>query len=460
MSAAPNDASGAGSGNGPAPLARLRRLMIPALCVALAAAAAVALVVVSTSSSGDRATSASPSSAGSTPVGSGPGAPSVAAVQAMLDRHGADVTRRDRRAFLADIDGSGPAVPYRAAQSAMFDNLADVPLTAWSYQVSVPVTGGSELHDAAARYHAPVLIARIALGYQLRGIDPAPTTHDVWLTFVRRSGKVRIVSDSDLTDQGGQSWHGPWDFGPVSAYRGAACLILAHSTYATRLPELAAAVDAAAHAVTDVWGAGWARQVAVFVPDTQDELQAVLGGPAGPDLAAQALGDSTNPHTGLRVVLDPDGQTRLSAAGLRIVLRHEITHLAAWSVTSDVMPTWLVEGFADYVGNLDSGQPVTVAATELRGLVRAGQVPAALPTTNDFANGGAQLPQIYEQAWLACRLIAALAGTAGLVRVYRAVAASTGTPVGALDSALRTVVHMTSAQFTARWRQYLRAELG
>jgi len=117
--------------------------MIPALCVALAAAAAVALVVVSTSSSGDRATSASPSSAGSTPVGSGPGAPSVAAVQAMLDRHGADVTRRDRRAFLADIDGSGPAVPYRAAQSAMFDNLADVPLTAWSYQVSCRSPGAA-----------------------------------------------------------------------------------------------------------------------------------------------------------------------------------------------------------------------------------------------------------------------------------------------------------------------------
>jgi hypothetical protein len=425
------------------------------LCLALVVAGAIALVVVSTFSPGHRVTSSPPS----TQAGSGPGAPTVVAAQALLDRHGAAVRNRDRSAFLADVDGSTAAAPYRGAQAEMFDNLVPVPLAAWSYQVSAPVTGGSVLGDAAARYHAPVLIARVALSYQLRGIDPAPTTHDAWLTFVRRSGHVRIVSDSDLADQGGQSWRGPWDFGPVSVYRGAACLILAHPGFATRLAGLATEVAASVHAVTAVWGTGWAQQVAIFVPDTQGELQAVLGGPAGPDVAAQTLGDPSNPHTGLRVLLDPDAQTRLSDTGLRIVLRHEITHVAAWSVTTDTMPTWLVEGFADYVGNLDSGQAIPVAASELRTLVRAGKLPAGLPTSADFANGGAQLPQIYEQAWLACRLIAATAGQPGLVRLYHLVADAKETPDAALDSTLRSVVHMSLAQFTARWRGYLRTEL-
>jgi hypothetical protein len=119
------------------------------------------------------------------------------------------------------------------------------------------------------------------------------------------------------------------------------------------------------------------------------------------------------------------------------------------------VPTWLVEGFADYVGNLDSRQPVVVAASELRAEVRAGKEPGALPTSADFTDAGARLPQVYEQAWLACRLIATLAGPAGLVRLYHLVAA----PGATVDRALRTVVHVSTAQFTARWRQYLRTEL-
>lgn len=464
MTAAPDDSSGAGSGNGPAPLSCLPRWAVPGACLALVVAAAVALAVVATSSTHrtERAGSPAPAGAGGTdgPDGSLPGAPTVGAVQAMLDRHGADVVHRDRKDFLADLDTGAAASRYRAQQAAMFDNLAGVPLVAWTYRVSAPVTGGSVLHDASARYRAPVLIARIALGYQLRGYDPAPTEHDVWLTFVRRAGQVRIVSDSDLAEQGGQSWHGPWDFGPVGVYRGAHCLVVSHPAYATQVAGLASDVDAAVSAVTAVWGRAWRQSVVVFVPDSADELSAVLGGSGtgGTDIAAQTIGDPGNARTGLRVVLDPAGQARLSPLGRRIVVRHEITHVAAWAVTSDAVPTWLVEGFADYVGNLDSGQLVPVAAAELRAQVRAGRVPAALPTDEDFATAGAALPRVYEQAWLACRLIASLPGTggsAGLVRLYHAAAA----PGTDFNSALRTVVHMSLTQFTARWRQYLQAQL-
>lgn len=460
MTAVPPDAGGAGSGDGPAPPSRLRRWTLPASCAALAVAAIAALAVVSSPAHHRPAhpRTGAPSSLADA-RGSGTGAPTVAAVQALLERHGADVVHRDRAEFVADLDPDPAAASYRKAQTAMFDNLADVPLAAWSYRVSAPVTGGDVLGRAAARYHAPVLIARIAFSYQLRGVDPSPTEHDDWLTFVRRGGHVRIASDADLADQGGSSWHGPWDFGPVSVYRGAACLLLAHPGDVTELAGLAAVVDAAVTAVTAVWGPDWSRRVAVFVPATAGELQAVLGGPPGTDTAAQTIGDPNNPRTGLRVVLDPDAGTRLSPIGLRIVLRHEITHVAAWSATNQNLPTWLVEGFADYVGNLDSGQPVTVAAAELRAQLRSGPVPAALPSTADFDQAGTRLPAVYEQAWLACRLIASLAASAGLVRVYHLAAATTGSPDDGVDHALRTVVHMTLGQFTARWQQYLRTEL-
>jgi hypothetical protein len=382
----------------------------------------------------------------------------MTAAQHILDRHGAALLARDRAAFLADLDPSAPAARYRAAQAATFDNVAGVPLSAWSYQITAPVTGGSVLADAARRYGVAILIARVAFRYQLRDADPAPTAHDVWLTFVRRSGRVLIASDADLAGEGGASWHGPWDFGPVVAHRGAASLVLGHPADDARLATVAEVADDAVAAVTGVWGNGWLRRVVVIVADSADEMAAIVGASGGSDTAAETVADDADPSTGLRVVLSP---ARLSTLGLRLVMRHEVTHVASWALThaSETLPTWLIEGLADYVANLGSGQAVTVAAGELRAEVSSGKIPAALPANDEFTPGGTRLPQVYEEAWLACRLIAARAGQDALVRLYRQVATSAGSPRDALDAALRRTLGLSTAQFTARWRQYVRAEL-
>ena len=456
----PNTAGGAGSGDGPAPLSRLRRPLI-ALCAALVVAAAVALGVVASSPGRSAGGPAGATQAGPS-AGSGPGAPTTAAAQRILDRHGAAVLARDRTAFLADLDSARAAAGYRAAQAATFDNVAGVPLAAWSYQLTAPVTGGSVLADAARRYGAPVLISRVAFRYQLRDADRAPTAHDVWLTFVRRSGRVLIASDADLAGEGGVSWHGPWDFGPVVARRGVASLVLAHPADDAQLPALAEVADRAVAAVTGVWGSGWSRRVVVIIAGSQDEMRAIVGASEGSDTAAATVADDADPGTGLRVVLNPVQVARLSATGLRLVMRHEVTHVATWALTrpSQTMPTWLIEGLADYVANLGSGQPVTVVAGELRAEVAAGKVAAALPANDEFTPGGSRLPQVYEEAWLACRLIAARAGQDALVRLYRKLATSAASPQDALDAALRATLGQSTAQFTARWRHYVRAELG
>jgi hypothetical protein len=382
----------------------------------------------------------------------------MSTAQHVLDRHGAALLARDRAAFLADLDSSPAATRYRAAQAATFDNVAGVPLAAWSYQITAPVTGGSVLADAATRYGAAILIARVAFRYQLRDADPALTAHDVWLTFVRRSGRVLIASDADLAGEGGASWHGPWDFGPVVARRGAASLVLAHPADEARLSSVAVEADEAAAAVTGLWGNGWPRRVVVIVAGSQDEMAAIVGA-SGSDTAAETVADDADPSTGLRVVLSP---ARLSSLGLRLVMRHEVTHVATWALThaSETLPTWLIEGLADYVANLGSRQAVTVVAGELRAEVVSGKIPAALPANDEFTPGGTRLPQVYEEAWLACRLIAARAGQDALVRLYRHVATSAGSPRDALDAGLRDTLRLSTAQFTARWRQYVRAELG
>ncbi|MGB9377797.1 MAG: hypothetical protein WCB04_09835, partial [Mycobacteriales bacterium] len=83
----------------------------------------------------------------------------------------------------------------------------------------------------------------------------------------------------------------------------------------------------------------------------------------------------------------------------------------------------------------------------------------ALPTSADFSGANPRLAQVYEMSWLACRLIAARVGRQGLVRFYRSVGAFDGTPDEALGSVLQSQLHLSAAQFTARWRSYLNEQL-
>jgi hypothetical protein len=398
----------------------------------------------------------------STAPGSGPGAPSPAQAQTLLDHHAKAVLGRARSAFVSDLDPASSASAFRSSQEDAFDNLRDVPLTSWSYTLAVPVNGPSENSEAASRYHAPVLIMRVDFSYALKYVDPAPATYQLYLTFVKQDGRVHLAGDADVQDSGGTSWHGPWEFGPIVVRRGTSSLVLAHPSYAADLAEISAAVDAAVPRVSAVWGTGWNQQVAVIVPNSQAEMNEVIDNTLPlAQIAATTFVDrvSGDKALGVRVAVNPANLTRLDPVGLRITLTHEVTLVATWATKSASTPTWLSEGFAEYVANLDTGQSVSFAASELDKEVKAGTIPAALPTTTDFTSDAARLPQVYEEAWLACRLIAERAGAAALPAFFRSVSASALTQDAAVQAAFESTLHEDTATFTSVWQQYLRTEL-
>ena len=404
---------------------------------------------------------------------SGPaGAPTQAEIRSLLGRHAAALRAGSVKDFLADVDTARADAPFRARQAALIDNISDVPLASWQYSLAAPVTEPSVAAAATKRYGAPATVVRVTLSFRLAGIDALPDRHDLWWSFVRRDGHVRLAGDDDVAQAGGASWRGPWDFGPVVVAKGPRSLVLGHIENSTRLSAFADAVDAAVPVVRRVWGAGAPAAVAVYAPATEREFAALLGGgganaPGGTartDVAAEAITTGVDPvHDqpyGQRLLLDPTADTTLSAAGALIVAAHEITHLATATATADGMARWVVEGFAEYVGELAGRQPVKLAASELRADVLRGRVPAALPADAAFAAGAPARPQAYQQAWLACRLIAATAGDAGLVRFYRLAGRPDLAPGTAVATALHTVLHTSVAAFTARWRGYLEEQLG
>lgn len=419
-----------------------------------------------------RTGSTAPATAGSTSAGSSaqaaprPPAPltshsTLARVRDLLNRRATAITTHDRAAFLSTVDPRQQKL--RAIQNALFTDMSAVPFSTWRYDVGsgagLPAVGRT-----FTRYNAPVWAAQVELVYALQSVDPEPTTRTQFLTFVNRDGTWYLGGDSDFAGVGKPSWRGIWDFGPIVVHHGARCLILAHPRYADQLPAIAAEVDAAIERVSAVWGKDWPQRVAVLIPDTQQEMTSVVGG--GLDLghiAAVATADYTNTRQqvarGQRVVINPVHLMTLGSIGRPVVLRHELTHVASRTVTGPSTPVWLAEGFADFVGYHETGIGVRLAAQELQIEISHGQVPATLPADKEFAGDDPRLSQVYEEAWMACRVIAARVGTAGLVRFYRMVGESTEDPSAATDHALRTVVGMSYEDFVRRWRSDLVAEL-
>jgi hypothetical protein len=395
-------------------------------------------------------TSSSSSSAGTVP--------SMSAVRSLLGSLAAAVRHRDESAFLADLDPAFPA--FRGEQRSDFASLARLPLQTWRYQVVGPITDPAANRAVRARYHVPVRLVHVTLLSAFKNVEPEPSRHDQYLVVTEHGGHTYLAGDDALTNESINSWAGPWRYGPLIAVAGTRSLVLGPPSDRATLHGLAAQVDAAIPQVTRVWGGHWSQRVVVIVPTAATEFAALTGSGVR-EVSAAAVTDGIDSGTdrpyGQRLVINPTQFDKLSALGRRIVLEHEITHLASAADTADITPRWLVEGLAEYVANLGTGQPVRVAASELARSVAAGDVPRALPADGAFAGAGAAQ---YEQSWLACRLIAARAGQAGLLRFYRSIGRALAPRAEAVAAAFRDVLHEDQAAFTRQWQAYLKNQLG
>ncbi|MBU8820221.1 peptidase [Mycolicibacterium goodii] len=156
-------------------------------------------------------------------------------------------------------------------------------------------------------------------------------------------------------------------------------------------------LPAAAQAVTAFWGPDWPREIVIAVAGSPEQFRA-LGG-AGADIAAITTID--------RIVFAP-GAVNMSPAALRIVLRHELFHYAARSVTAYDAPRWLTEGVADYVARPDAPRPGPQGA----------EVLARLPTDADLDTPGVARSTAYDRAWWFSRYVADAYGVAELRDLY------------------------------------------
>ncbi|MFC6006361.1 gluzincin family metallopeptidase [Angustibacter luteus] len=385
----------------------------------------------------------------------------VDALRGLLDTRVGALTHRDRARWLSTVDPEAAA--FRARQAAVFDNLSAVPLASWTYQY---LNRAPELSaQRATRLGGHPWVARVEAGYRLRGFDTTTSTAEQYLTMVQRDGHWYVAADTD-----GGTAPQPWDLGPVHVARGDRVLVLGTASPST-LRSYAAAGDRAVGRVSEVWGRDWSRRAVLVVPRTQAEFgklllreskglsqvaavtTGALGSPgsSAPDAADGRAGND-------RVVLNPGAFARLSSTGQRVVLTHEMTHVAVRQTTSASVPTWLAEGFADYVGYRGTGVTARGAAGDVLVLVRSGHGPTALPTADDFDPTRTTIAPSYSASWLACLRIADEYGQDELVDLYRRAAGSRSPdsdPQEQLSAAFPKALGVSESAFVQDWRRYL-----
>lgn len=386
----------------------------------------------------------------------------AAAVSEVLARRATAVMTHDSAGWRSTLDPEHPA--FVRKQMQVFRNLRRVPFASWDYDFDADraLTANKRTRRYDATTYAP---ANLTLEYRLRGFDRRATSLSQYPTFVLRSTGWYLTSFDDYRARGDRSSTDLWDYGPVVVVRTGKVLVLGHPSARSLMDGIAVEVAADIPRVSAVWGRHWPERAVVLVPATQRELGRVVDDYGDLDnIAAVAtaevqIGSGRPDPVGNRIGINPANWPRLSLLGRRIVLTHELTHVATRAVTSAATPTWLAEGFADYVGYLGSGVPTAFVAQDLGAAVRESRAPRRLPTPKAFDGASARLSLAYEGAWMACRLIAQQWGQSALVRLYGAVARSRLDPATAMDLTMRRVLHVSTAQFTARWRGYVQREL-
>ncbi|SDX31771.1 hypothetical protein SAMN05216215_1009219 [Saccharopolyspora shandongensis] len=371
-----------------------------------------------------------------------------AAVRDLLERRAAAVRAGDEAAFATTVDPQSPP-DFQRRQHELFRNLTTIPATEWTYELD-GTAGDRPPVPAADETWAP----RVVLRYALTDVDGSPTRRALGYVFARRGGSWYLADDAG-------AWRGPWDFGLCHVRRTATGMVIGHDPQpVARVSRL---LDAAVADVTAVWGPDWPRRVGVLVPASQEELRSLVGPEFAVDgIAAVAVADRVDTDArraeGQRVVLNPKAADRLSDQALRVVLRHEITHVAARVDTAADAPMWMLEGFADYVGYRNSGvAPKDIAPDLIRKIHEAGP-PARLPDDREFHQAGRRLDLAYQQSWSVVSHLADRLGERRLVDLYRRVAA-TGSPAE-VDRALREATGLSKAQLVADWRAGLRHTFG
>jgi hypothetical protein len=372
-----------------------------------------------------------------------------AALQALLDRRAKAVKAHDKTAFMADVDPIDAAFVRKQQQE--YDNLAALPLTDFRYTLE-PSRRFDELVDKRLRERFPMFVEGVGVTvlYQIEGVDTAGVAAPWVPAFGLSGGRWLLVAE--LSDKslplgvGGQ----PWDAGSIKVVRSDRVTVVLSADDTNRADRLLRMAEEALNRVLAVRRTDWTGKIFMtavqerrifdtYFADSPDRVGQVAA-IAVPYYAKVPDWSRDPTYAATRVVFNPE---QLSADENELFhdLTHEFTHAAMGPLTTRYTPSWLVEGFAEYVPYKTEDVPSSWLHRVLNGVTVD-----ELPDDQTFYGE----PRNYVTAWLACRLIAEKYGEGKLIKLYSWFK-NGETPSDAIGQVLGT----SEESFTAQWRQYV-----
>jgi hypothetical protein len=346
-----------------------------------------------------------------------------AAERAILARRGGAVQAHDEAEFLADLDPTDAAL--RTQQSLIYAGLAKVTFSVFGYHdagIDEPVG------DLTVKYGAQVHVAAVVATHQLAGYDTGPVVEAEAVTFVYRSGRWWFASDRDDDADLPAAGHAePWDDGEVGVAKGRRSLVIGPGAAQSTLTKVAAAVDQAVDADRKFWPVGtgrtkWAGRVVVYLPRAEREFSSLFAGtkqtadgvvavaiPVYNRVNFESGGRGYGDVSGSRIIVNPK-YFKPTSSFFKVVLRHEVSHVAAEGITAAGTPSWLVEGLAEYVGwrQTDPSRTFFVRGVDARTAkaINARTYHLRLPASDTFYAGTpAAISARYTTGFLVCAYI-------------------------------------------------------
>jgi hypothetical protein len=290
-------------------------------------------------------------------------------------------------------------------------------------------------------------VGDVQLVWRLRGFDAHDSRMEIALTFVETQNGAAFVSARGESGDAVPLWM----LEDLAVRRSSRSLVLIpRGDRPARFSRLAD------QAVTDVRKVlpGWRGRLVVEVPGDEQELSRALGAEqdtyGGIAAVTTTVDGSLSPDAPVHIFVNPHVFDPLGPRGSQIVMSHEATHVATGAAISS-MPTWLLEGFADYVALAHVDLPVSVTASQVLAEVRKDGPPARLPGKTEFDPQNKALGASYEAAWLACRLLGEKYGEKQLIAFYRA-----SDRDGSTTAPFQALLGTDQRTFTRAWKGYLR----
>lgn len=277
----------------------------------------------------------------------------LAAAQLLLDVRSQAIRSGDRNAFLSTLDPQAAAA-FRAAQTTSFDGWRSVPLASYRLEARTADTGDLST-GLRAKYGADVFLPETRQRYRLTDYDDRDEVESLWLTFVKRGTAWYVGADADLEPLGLQSARQLWETGPVQVSKTAHFLVMNHPAQAARAKALAGIAEDAIGQLTKAWDQPWSQRIPLILPGSVAELERLLQSTI--DLTKfvafvdyGTVRDDGWAATAPRIFIQDAELSRFDRGFQLQTLTHELSHGAGAVVAGPLIPTWVHEGLADWIG--------------------------------------------------------------------------------------------------------------